>query len=209
MLPLQNAAVPHMRHFSARLSTFSDRTKFNTRADPEDFAVAGLYSINKEDYVRCFFCGGGLRKWEFDDDPYLEHAKWYPSCSYIINKKGPGYVNKVARESHRMATVCNGASSVNRTVSHPMNNSPKPPPTVDFQKYVQSKDETASAIASSIAILQQLEERKVCKSCRKCSCNVVFLPCGHLCYCVECSETIYNCPLCKCAVKERIKTFVG
>ena len=75
MLPLQNAAVPHMRHFSARLSTFSDRTKFNTRADPEDFAVAGLYSINKEDYVRCFYCGGGLRKWLFDDDPYLEHAK--------------------------------------------------------------------------------------------------------------------------------------
>ena len=59
-----------------------------------------------------------------------------------------------------------------------------------------------------IAILRQLEERKVCKSCRKCSSDVFFLPCGHLCCCVECSETIYNCPLCKCAVIERIKTFV-
>jgi len=30
------------------------------------------------DNVKCFFCDGGLRNWEPGDDPWEEHAKWFP-----------------------------------------------------------------------------------------------------------------------------------
>lgn len=32
----------------------------------------------QDDVVRCFYCDGGVRNWSFGDDPWREHAKWYP-----------------------------------------------------------------------------------------------------------------------------------
>ncbi|KAG0722737.1 E3 ubiquitin-protein ligase XIAP [Chionoecetes opilio] len=56
------------------------------------------YSIGLSDHVRCFYCGNGLRNWEKDDDPWEEHARWYPECNYIHVKMGQEYVDKVRRE---------------------------------------------------------------------------------------------------------------
>lgn len=30
------------------------------------------------DNVKCYYCDGGLRNWEPGDDPWQEHAKWFP-----------------------------------------------------------------------------------------------------------------------------------
>ena len=32
----------------------------------------------QQDKVRCFFCYGGLQSWEQGDDPWTEHARWFP-----------------------------------------------------------------------------------------------------------------------------------
>lgn len=32
----------------------------------------------RNDDVKCFCCDGGLRCWESGDDPWVEHAKWFP-----------------------------------------------------------------------------------------------------------------------------------
>lgn len=34
--------------------------------------------VGKRDTVQCFSCGGCLGNWEDDDDPWKEHAKWFP-----------------------------------------------------------------------------------------------------------------------------------
>ena len=47
------------------------------------------------DHVRCFHCGNGLRNWEKDDDPWEEHARWYPECNYVLLKKGQEFIDKV------------------------------------------------------------------------------------------------------------------
>ncbi|XP_063769697.1 baculoviral IAP repeat-containing protein 1-like [Pseudophryne corroboree] len=39
------------------------------------------------DTVQCFSCGGCLGNWEEDDDPWKEHAKWFPECSFLRIKK--------------------------------------------------------------------------------------------------------------------------
>lgn len=41
--------------------------------------TAGLLCpTGHQDNVRCFHCDGGLRNWELGDDPWMEHAKWFP-----------------------------------------------------------------------------------------------------------------------------------
>ena len=40
-------------------------------------------STGQDDNVRCFFCDGGLRNWEREDDPFTEHARWFPRCGFI------------------------------------------------------------------------------------------------------------------------------
>jgi baculoviral IAP repeat-containing protein 7/8 len=39
---------------------------------------ASLSHPGQQDKVRCFFCYGGLQSWEHGDDPWTEHAKWFP-----------------------------------------------------------------------------------------------------------------------------------
>ena len=51
------------------------------------------------DAVRCYHCGGGLRNWEPGDDPWFEHAKWYPHCPHIILVKGQPFIDKVKGNS--------------------------------------------------------------------------------------------------------------
>lgn len=46
-------------------------------------ADAGFFYSGKGDQVFCFWCGGGLEHLEFNDDPWEEHAKWYPNCKYL------------------------------------------------------------------------------------------------------------------------------
>ena len=34
--------------------------------------------VGKRDTVQCFSCAGCLGNWEEGDDPWKEHAKWFP-----------------------------------------------------------------------------------------------------------------------------------
>ena len=46
------------------------------------------------DRTVCFFCGGGLMDWLESDDPWTEHAKWFPFCVYVRFVKGPTFINE-------------------------------------------------------------------------------------------------------------------
>ncbi|KAJ8309705.1 hypothetical protein KUTeg_011570 [Tegillarca granosa] len=47
------------------------------------------------DKVRCFFCGGGLVNWDPEDEPWTEHARWYPRCVFLRQTKGDDFIFKV------------------------------------------------------------------------------------------------------------------
>ncbi|XP_021348453.1 baculoviral IAP repeat-containing protein 2-like [Mizuhopecten yessoensis] len=59
---------------------------------PEDLAKAGLFYEETNDYVRCFHCAGGLREWEPEDDPFYEHARWFPFCPFMRLIKGDKFI---------------------------------------------------------------------------------------------------------------------
>ncbi len=55
-------------------------------------------NVGTNDHVNCFHCGSGLRNWEPEDDPWLEHARWFPQCRFVMLMKGEQYI-KEATES--------------------------------------------------------------------------------------------------------------
>jgi hypothetical protein len=56
-----------------------------------------LFFLGVEDRVICFHCGGGLRHWEPDDEPWKEHAKWNPKCQYLLMLKGSAFVDSITK----------------------------------------------------------------------------------------------------------------
>ena len=61
---------------------------------PKEVSIYKLFT-GGIDFLCCFCCGGGLRSWTADDDPYIEHARWFPHCSYLREVMGQEYINMV------------------------------------------------------------------------------------------------------------------
>jgi len=72
---------------------------------PDLLAQAGFYYEGIGDQVRCFHCDGGLRHWDPDDDPWTEHARWFPRCSFVKLVKGQEFVTACALDNTDQSSV--------------------------------------------------------------------------------------------------------
>ncbi|XP_013366474.1 PREDICTED: baculoviral IAP repeat-containing protein 2 [Chinchilla lanigera] len=89
-----------MQTHAARMRTFMYWPS-TVPVQPEQLASAGFYYVGRNDDVKCFCCDGGLRCWESGDDPWVEHAKWFPRCEFLIRMKGQEFVDEIqARYPH-------------------------------------------------------------------------------------------------------------
>ena len=69
-----------MRGEVNRFQTFDNRwPAAQVRASPRQIARAGFFFLGYRDRVKCWYCNGGLQNWDFDDEPWTEHAKWFPT----------------------------------------------------------------------------------------------------------------------------------
>uniref|UniRef100_H0XKP5 RING-type E3 ubiquitin transferase n=1 Tax=Otolemur garnettii TaxID=30611 RepID=H0XKP5_OTOGA len=80
--------------YAARIRTFM-YWPFSVPVWPEKLVSAGFYYVGRNDDVKWFCRDGGLRYWEFGDDPWVEHAKWFPRCEFLIRMKGQGFVDEI------------------------------------------------------------------------------------------------------------------
>ncbi|XP_069080453.1 baculoviral IAP repeat-containing protein 1-like [Pleurodeles waltl] len=71
---------------NARLDSFKE-WPFYARIEPGVLAEAGFFFKGKRDMVECFACGGCLANWMEGDDPWKEHAKWFPKCQFLKSMK--------------------------------------------------------------------------------------------------------------------------
>nr|CAB3225610.1 ZF(RING)-14 zinc finger protein [Phallusia mammillata] len=93
MFPCDRPVSPHMRTQQSRVASF--RNWPYTRATPDMISAAGFFSLGVRDRVKCYYCNGGLQNWRRNDDPWEEHAKWYPTCEYLLQNRGPEYIHSV------------------------------------------------------------------------------------------------------------------
>ncbi|XP_062579766.1 putative inhibitor of apoptosis [Saccostrea cucullata] len=78
---------PVYAEYSTRISSFDDGWPSHMAQTPREMGLCSVF----------FFCGGGLRNWDRTDEPWMEHAKWFPRCAFLRNNKGDKYVSIVHR----------------------------------------------------------------------------------------------------------------
>lgn len=143
--PKDNAMSEHRRHFpncqfvsnSARpslrcsvsnvsMQTTSSRLKTFVNwparipVTPKKLAEAGFYYVGRNDDVKCFCCDGGLRCWESGDDPWVEHAKWFPRCEYLLHVKGQSFVTDIQdRYPHLLDQLLSSSDTQNNEAQYP------------------------------------------------------------------------------------------
>jgi len=352
LFPCNNPASPHMRMEAKRLETFSfGWGRHVLKASPETLAKCGLFFLGNRDRVKCYYCNGGLQHWSYEDDPFEEHAKWYPTCQYILRTMGPDYVHSIVekypnirrptirqsggldvepsiisspRISHRSSSpvpmeepVVAQQMPTNNIASVPTPSSPRKlikkgktllesalesdkakavigmgfsedivkevirlkitktkasfdsvsellEAVLEYESTVQTQQipstnnvgcsssaasvlppatgpppvaivAAASVVPSSSAStgkvqikeqepmetsanenmsaedvkqkLQNLKDEKLCKVCLDKDADVVFIPCGHICCCMECTEALRQCPICRKKIERAFKTY--
>ncbi|XP_069139618.1 baculoviral IAP repeat-containing protein 7-A-like, partial [Argopecten irradians] len=85
---------PELSHINQRLETFDNWPSDFVVQSPRQLATAGFYYTGVTDTVRCHYCDGGLREWEPGDVPWVEHAKWFPHCKFVLKIKGLPFIDQ-------------------------------------------------------------------------------------------------------------------
>ncbi|XP_076818309.1 E3 ubiquitin-protein ligase XIAP-like isoform X2 [Clavelina lepadiformis] len=146
---------PHMRNEDSRFETFDHRwPQSRVRATPRQIAKAGFFFLGERDRVKCWYCNGGLQNWDPGDEPWSEHAKWFPTCEFLLQRKGPDFVHRmVSLFPNLPRPVLRGPFDVPPSGSRGRGQrqpSP-PPPIIDPQVEMQRvRSQLSDAMESSI-----------------------------------------------------------
>ncbi|XP_041350874.1 uncharacterized protein LOC121369863 [Gigantopelta aegis] len=84
-----------------RLATFKNWPS-QIKQQPEQLAKAGLFYVGNSDNVKCFTCDGLLSQWEPGDDPWIEHARWFPDCQFVRLVKGDNFIEQALQRETPM-----------------------------------------------------------------------------------------------------------
>ncbi|XP_074160516.1 baculoviral IAP repeat-containing protein 2-like isoform X3 [Sminthopsis crassicaudata] len=264
-----------MQTHAARMKTFVTWPP-QIPVHPEQLASAGFYYVGCNDDVKCFCCDGGLRCWESGDDPWVEHAKWFPRCEYLIEIKGQQFINQIqASYPHLLEQLLSTSDTpVDESAELPIYFGPAENHSEDevimntfvvraalemgfnrrlIKQTIQNKiltgenyktisdlvsdllkgedeakeeEKEAKEIesveknikyipapdVSDLSVeeqLRRLQEERTCKVCMDKEVSVVFIPCGHLVVCKECSPSLRKCPICRSTIKGTVRTFIS
>ncbi|CAF1013104.1 unnamed protein product [Rotaria sp. Silwood1] len=84
-----------MVEISRREATFSNSNWTENSPSIESFVRAGFFCNGINNTVTCFYCNGSLHKWGSNDNPIIEHARWFPHCTYAKHLCGNQLYNKI------------------------------------------------------------------------------------------------------------------
>jgi hypothetical protein len=328
---------PQFADESKRIESFA-KGRVGPGQSAQCLARAGFFYMGPEDNVRCFHCDGGLKNWKPTDDPWSEHARWFPRCPFLLANKdaspthtnlraaaaavvdsapscvvglagipywsqpgqytfeareikarmdsplvqsviGMGFQRELVRnvietklkttgddftnleslvqailelhdELSRSADAnlrqqqlpqLPGSSSLQQAASSTSSTTTTGPTTattttVRFHEQLQNFPSSSGACSgvnedSMTAKLQklqmnqqtynnddshvmleenrQLKEARMCKVCMDKDVDTVFLPCGHLVCCSNCSPALRNCAICRTLIRGTVKVFLS
>lgn len=159
---------------------------------PESLGAAGFYYYRLPDLVKCFYCSLVLGCWEKHEDPWLEHRRWSPRCTFLeLNAPvAQTTLENVQNDEgdKRTCAVC----LVNKA-------------TILFLPCKHLSCCTLCAVSMSdcpicrkkVIILQKMETTLVkCVVCKKESATILHSPCRHISSCTTCGLKLDKCPLC-------------
>ncbi|CAB3386804.1 Hypothetical predicted protein [Cloeon dipterum] len=86
---------PKYTTFNSRIDSFKNFWPKSHRQTPLEMALAGFFYTGTGDRAICFHCNLGLKDWDPNDDPYVQHCKWNSSCQYLLMRKGSNFMKQV------------------------------------------------------------------------------------------------------------------
>ncbi len=93
---------PTMAEISRREATFSNASWSENSPSIEDLVRAGFFCSGVANTVTCFYCNGSLHKWGPNDNPMIEHARWFPNCIYAKHLCGNQLYEKIQASKKRI-----------------------------------------------------------------------------------------------------------
>lgn len=211
------------RTLEARIRSFEERGwPISMPQRPAELAEAGFYYTGTGDFVLCFACDGGLKKWRPDDDPWTEHARWFDECEYLLDRKSPEFIRS-AKASDRDDDEPPSTELAPRSIE---------PPFLDVAVSVaesggqgddareresklatwprdrdDDEDMRPTSTDDLLADYERLKEERSCRVCLDGDRTVVFLPCRHLATCPSCAAVVKTCPVCRSGIERVVKIY--
>lgn len=170
---------------SKRLESFADWPK-TMRQKPQQLSDAGFYYTGKGDRVCCFCCGGGLKDWEENDDPWEQHAMWYGKCEYVKLMRGNEYITEMAKQREEIGKGAREALAECSSQSIQ---------ALEIEEDCSNKMQTSPNKATDEE--EEKKDSKLCKICYSNEYDTIFLPCGHVIACAKCASSVSKCPACR------------
>lgn len=181
-------SYPDYAVLATRLATFAEWPK-SMKQKPSELAEAGFFYTGKGDHTICFYCGGGLKNWEEQDDPWEQHALWFSKCGFLILHKTKEFVEKI--RDRRINGEDAGQGEASSEVEKPA-----------------EKPETATTNNNAKETDNEQNLNTLCKICYTKQMGVVFLPCGHVVACVDCAPALKSCAVCRKPLEATIRAFL-
>jgi baculoviral IAP repeat-containing protein 7/8 len=95
---------PTMAEISRREATFSNVTWAENLPSIDKLVHAGFFCTGVANTATCFYCNGSLHKWGPNDNPMIEHARWFPNCIYAKHLCGNELYGKIQLTKKRTLT---------------------------------------------------------------------------------------------------------
>ncbi|KAL0275463.1 UNVERIFIED_CONTAM: hypothetical protein PYX00_003299 [Menopon gallinae] len=194
-------AMPRYSTYESRLKTF-ERWPADHGLRPEALAEAGFYYLQYHDKTMCFHCGGGLKNWEADDDPWVEHARWFDKCGFVNIQKGKDFVNEVLAKkkavlpAKAVLDLCNCSTSSSE-------------PGENAKAETSASEEKVSPTCTSSSSSSNTKEIELCRICYTRERAIVFLPCGHFFSCTQCAPSLTNCAVCRKPCEAIVRAYLS
>lgn len=114
-------AFPEYAQLQTRLDSF-EKSFYNSIVNISrwELAEAGFFYTGKEDETICYYCGGGLKDWQEEDQPWEQHARWFSKCPFVIVNMGQDFVNKHCNRTNKNVVVKKRCSTKSVSMSKPM-----------------------------------------------------------------------------------------
>jgi baculoviral IAP repeat-containing protein 7/8 len=189
-----------------RIKSFEDWPK-TIKQKPAQLSDAGFYYTGKGDRVCCFSCGGGLKDWEENDQPWEQHAMWYNKCEYLKLMKGAEYIASILKRKDEPSTSSQTQSPQNSTPCHSHCGSQDsgfglhhedelPSPNLLSESSIGTST-LKTQLSSDDESKKQITDLRLCKICYENEYNTAFFPCGHVVACGKCASSVSKCPCCR------------
>ncbi|UJR15698.1 hypothetical protein I4U23_002632 [Adineta vaga] len=88
------ACHPAYIEIPRRHASFEKWTNEN-QPSVDDLVRAGFFYTGTNTVVTCFYCNGSLQNWGANDNPMIEHARWFPNCAYAKQLCGAELYKKI------------------------------------------------------------------------------------------------------------------